>query len=46
MIIALIGSPLSGKTTILKKLKEKGMRYFLQILILVKYIKVEKKDII
>ncbi len=28
MIIALIGSPLSGKTTVLKKLQEKGMRVF------------------
>ncbi len=28
MIIALIGAPLSGKTTVLKKLKEKGMRVF------------------
>ncbi len=28
MIIALIGAPLSGKTTVLKKLQEKGMRVF------------------
>ncbi len=28
MIIALVGSPLSGKTTVLKKLQEKGMRVF------------------
>ncbi len=28
MIIALIGSPLSGKTTVLKKLQENGMRVF------------------
>ncbi len=28
MIIAIVGSPLSGKTTLLKKLQEKGMRVF------------------